>query len=92
MKITLNTNLEPATGVTSSQSRVRPPQTGSDTASFKRVEALNEALRATPLVRPGRVAQAQQLMGDVQYPPAEIIQGLASLFAMNLDDLSPDQS
>lgn len=45
---------------------------------------MESALRATPEVRPEVVARARRLIADIQYPPAETIRQLASLFAMHV--------
>ena len=85
MEIKPNISIGPAIPVTVSQAKARRAQAGIDSAAFGRAEALNEALQATPSVRPEIVAQARQFIGDVKYPPAEIIHGIVKLCAMNLD-------
>ena len=90
MEFKANSNIDRILAATRSQARVRSPQTGRNAISFARVEALNEALRMTPRVRPEHVARARQSIRQAQYPPDEIIQGIATLLAMNLDDLAPE--
>ncbi len=86
MEINPNNKIAPAVGLKINPIRVQARPAGLDTASFARVEALNQALRATPTVRPEKTAMARQLLGDVKYPPDEIIRGIVSLFAMSVDD------
>ena len=86
MEIKPNISIGPASLVTVSQAKARQAQAEIDSAAFEGVAALTEALRATPRVRPEVVAQAQQLIGDVKYPPAEIIRGIVTLCAMNLEN------
>ena len=86
MEIKPNSYIDRATRVAASPVKARPPQAGADSAAFGNVEALNEELRATPCVRPEVVAQAQQLISDVNYPPPQIIEGIANLCALDLDN------
>ncbi|MFO1497044.1 MAG: hypothetical protein U1G07_01380 [Verrucomicrobiota bacterium] len=60
-----------------------PPAT--DSTRFDGAEQLNQSLQTTPESRPDVVARAQQLIGDVTYPPPETIRRLATLLAMHLD-------
>ena len=69
----------------SNQTRQRATQAGADTTSFQRVEALDQAMQATLVVRPEAVARAKALIGDVQYPGDETIRGIASLLALKLE-------
>ena len=64
--------------------RSKPAET--DSASFHDAEAVNGALRQTSDVRPEAVAQARELGADVKYPPLKMIQAIANLLAMKLDD------
>lgn len=57
---------------------------GADTAQFDRATALDRALMDTPDLRPGEVARARVLIGDVSYPPPQTIQRIASLLAMDV--------
>ena len=92
MEINPNSKIDPPVGVAITPIRVRTPQAALDTASFAKVEALNQALQATPIVRPEKTALARQLIGDVKYPPDDIIRGIVSLFAMTTDERQSDES
>lgn len=66
----------------------RAPQrarTPADSTRFHQAEQLSQALRAAPDARPEAVERAEHLIGDVNYPPRETIQRLATLMAMHLD-------
>jgi hypothetical protein len=60
--------------------------TATDTAQFDKTDGLDRSLKNTPDSRPEAVARAQQLIGDVTYPPRETIRRLAVLLAMHLDN------
>lgn len=84
MEVKANINIDAAQRVIVNQTRVQPPQSQTDTASFRRSEALNHALQATPAARPEAVARARELISDVLYPPADTIEGIAALLALNM--------
>ena len=84
MEVKANQNVDVASRVIVNQTKPRPAAVGSDTTSFTRVAALDEALQATPAVRPEAVARAKELIGDVKYPPADTINGIATLLALKL--------
>jgi hypothetical protein len=85
MEVNLNINTGPARPVGS-----RPPTPPArpaasvEAVSFQNSAALDRAVRETTAVRPEAVARAQPLVANVQYPPAETIQAIASLLAMKL--------
>jgi hypothetical protein len=56
-----------------------------DEAAFQNTVDLENKLRNIPLVRPERVERAKGLVTNVQYPPDEILVGLANLLAMHLE-------
>jgi hypothetical protein len=56
-----------------------------DSASFQQATAIERSLQAVPAVRPEAVAQAQELVRDVKYPPVEAINGIAALLALKLE-------
>ena len=45
---------------------------------------LTNALKEIPLVRPDKVEQARALVASGQYPPTEVLDGIAHLLALNL--------
>lgn len=85
MEVNANNNIDTAQWVRVNQSRQRASQVGADTTSFQRVEALDQAMQATAVVRPEAVARAKGLISDVRYPGDETIRGIASLLALTLE-------
>jgi hypothetical protein len=55
-----------------------------DHATFGQSDALQQALKDTPAVRGDKVEQAIVLIGQVDYPPPQVIRRISSLLAMNL--------
>jgi hypothetical protein len=51
---------------------------------FRAAAALERALERRPDVRPDRVEEARNLVGQPTYPPRETIRKIASLLAMQL--------
>jgi hypothetical protein len=60
----------------------RAVQETTEGGEFAGTAALQRALDATPDVRPEAVARGQALAKSDQYPPAETMQRLARLFAL----------
>lgn len=85
MEVKANKNVDVAQRVNVNQTKPRATGGESDTTSFYRVAALDQALQATPEVRPEAVARAHELLSDVKYPPAATIEGIAALLALKLD-------
>ncbi len=85
MEVNNNINIDPAQWVKINQARQRAPQSGSDTTSFYRVEALDQAMQATPAVRPEAVERAKKLIAEIRYPGDETIRGIASLLALKIE-------
>lgn len=84
MEIKANKNVDVASRVTVNQTRPRPASVGLDTATFARAGALEQALQETPVARPEAVNRARELIGDVKYPPADAINGIATLLALKV--------
>jgi hypothetical protein len=85
MEVKANKNVDAAQRLLVSPIKPRASMAGEDTASFNRVEALEQSLAVTPAVRTEAVARARELLGDVKYPPAKAIDGIAALLALKLD-------
>lgn len=85
MEVNNNNNIDTAQWVKVNQTRPRSVQSGSDTTSFYRVEALDQAMVATPAVRPEAVERAKKLIAEIRYPGDETIRGIASLLALKID-------
>jgi hypothetical protein len=84
MEVKANNNVDAAQRLLVSPVKPRAVTVGADTASFNRVEALEQSLAATPAVRPDAVARARELLGDIKYPPVKAIDGIAALLALKL--------
>ena len=61
----------------------RPPQ-ASETAPLQGMAELQSKLNQLALTRPDKMAAAQPLVNDVQYPPDELLNGIAHLLAIQL--------
>ncbi len=85
MEVKANKNVDAAQRLPLSPIKPRATSGGGDTTSFNRVEALEQSLAVTPATRPEAVARAKELIGDVKYPPARAIDGIAALLALKLD-------
>jgi hypothetical protein len=53
-------------------------------APFPNTDAVEATLRDIPLARPGKVEQVKPLVSDLQYPPDQMLDGIAALLAMNI--------
>jgi hypothetical protein len=75
----------PAVGqpATRGTSRISARQAG-DT-DIRRATEVNRALNETPAVRPEAVARARKLVGNVKYPPDEIINSISKILSTRLD-------
>lgn len=85
MEVNNNINIDTAQWVKVNQARQRSTQSGADTTSFYRVEALDQAMKATPAVRPEAVERAKKLIAEIRYPGDETIRGIASLLALKIE-------
>lgn len=54
-------------------------------AAFHDAEALNQSLQEQDEVRDAKVEKALNLIGQVQWPPAETIRRIANLLAMKIN-------
>lgn len=61
-----------------------------DSVASNGITDLQQKLQAMPLVRPEKMAAAQQLLSNVQYPPGRLLNGIAHLLAIRLKE-SPSQ-
>lgn len=57
--------------------------TVSDAASFPAATSLEARLSDIPAVRPEKVDMAKSLISDSQYPPADLLDRIAVLLAIN---------
>jgi hypothetical protein len=85
MEVNNKNSIDTAQWLKAGQTRPRSPQSGADTTSFQRADALEQSVRSTPEVRPQAVERARKLIADVRYPGDETIRGIASLLALKLN-------
>lgn len=57
-----------------------------DEVAFENARALTTALLETPAVRAEVVRRATELVGDVNYPPAETIRMISNLLAIQMSE------
>jgi hypothetical protein len=74
-----------------SRQPARPLPEQQDSVSTGNVDGLRTALAAQPEIRPEVVARGQALAADPDYPPAAVLQRVASLI-LDAPDPSEDQS
>jgi hypothetical protein len=87
MEIDFNPGRLPKLNVDATQPVTRreaPPAVSATAPPFQMTAALESKLQAIPLVRPEVVQRAVTLLGDVKYPPDEVLQGISVLLAINL--------
>jgi len=64
-----------------------------DEVAMENARALTEALQGSPAVRDDVVRRATELVGDVNYPPAETIRMISNLLAIQMHpDPKADES
>lgn len=85
MEVNANINTDSVHPPRVQKQRPAPAASGMDGTSFIRAEGLNRQLAATPAARPEAVQRARELIGDVKYPPADAIRGIASLLALSIE-------
>lgn len=61
------------------------PAANQESLSTSQTESLRESLKSTPEIRPEVVAQGERLAVDPNYPPLQIIEGLAKMFVQSND-------
>ena len=54
--------------------------------AFENSRALRTKLENTPALRAEALQRARELVGDVNYPPAETIQKISNLLALHIQD------
>jgi hypothetical protein len=63
------------------QDATRSPQ---EKTEFQNTAELENKLKNVPLVRPEKVHRAKGLATNVQYPPDQVLVGIANLLAMHI--------
>ena len=56
----------------------------SSDAPFQNTDTVKARLRVLPSIRPEKVHRAKALISDVEYPPDEMLVGIANLLAMHV--------
>jgi hypothetical protein len=69
--------------------RARELASRSDTAPFHQAAQLDQALDATPDVRPDVVQRGRELVKNVHYPSMETMRQIATLLAIHLNTELP---
>lgn len=85
MEIKFNADISPVPnrrGAVRAQAGTNPGQE----ISFSQSTALDDALAALSDVRPEVVERAQGLVGHVNYPPLEVMQRIARLLAVSIEE------
>jgi hypothetical protein len=83
MEIKFNPSQAVQNGANQPVSRRDAAPVAEDKASLDKAGALEQQLREIPLVRPEKVERARALVADVQYPPEEMLDRIASLLALH---------
>ena len=84
MKIDANPGRHPIAATSQPVVRRESTPTTETTMSFERIQALEQTLKETPLVRPEKVAQAKALAADSNYPSDKVLNRLADVFAKHI--------
>ena len=92
MEINLNPNLKPVVPAPPASSKAQEVKAARDGATFEHTATLHEALSLTPTVRKEKVDLGRQLVASINYPPPEMINRIANLLAMKIDNTTPSKS
>ena len=84
MHIEFNPSRPTGPGASQSVTRRTPEVADSEAASFEQTRALEQKLSQVPDSRPDQVDRARALVADVQYPPQEMMNRIASLLALHI--------
>ena len=84
MEIEFNPNQVPTARVIG-PAKARQVETASgDAPALQGVADLQQKLQDLPMIRPEKMAAAGQLLSNVQYPPDQLLNGIAHLLAIQL--------
>jgi hypothetical protein len=86
MEIDFNPSQLPPSGPSGTVKRAERAPAATDTASLQSVTDLQDKLNAIPLSRPGKADEMKPLSSHVQYPPDQLLDGVAALLAIHLND------
>jgi hypothetical protein len=85
MEIQFNSNMVPVSGPIRKSPQNPAAQASQPSASFTGADALNQALQQAPESRAEVVQRAKELVAQNDYPPPELMNGLAKLLAAKLN-------
>jgi hypothetical protein len=84
MEIDFNPSRVPQAEPSQPATRQDAPAAATDGASFQVTAALQDKLKNLQSVRPEKVAQAQTLLSNPQYPPDDVLDRIAVLLAIHV--------
>ncbi|MBI5385799.1 MAG: hypothetical protein HZA90_14070 [Verrucomicrobia bacterium] len=84
MEIKLNTNHDLIIRAVQRPAASQPVSPVRDRAAFENLQTLSQELDQIPVVRPEKVARAQALVANTDWPPERTIEGLSNLLAMHM--------
>ena len=88
MEIKFNSNIAPIPGPIRKGPQNPSAPSSQSNASFSGADALNQALQQAPESRAEVVQRAKELVAQNNYPPPELMNGLAKLLAAKLTSAS----
>ncbi len=89
MQVETNNRLDAVHGVTQTLYPALGPSQPEVLIDFQDVQALTLALKRQEDVREAEVEKALNLIGQVEWPPAETIRRITSLLAAKMNSLTP---
>lgn len=84
MDIQRTGSFEPVSKIQRNLSRRDPSVPGTDDQDFSQTDALRGAMDNLPRSRPDKIQRAKELIGDVNYPPAQTIRKISDLLAVKM--------
>lgn len=85
MEIDFNTNRVPKAEPSQPASRQDAPVPATDGTSFQATATLQDKLNNMSSVRPEQVERAKQLVSDAKYPPGYVLDRIAVLLAIHIN-------
>jgi hypothetical protein len=86
MEIEFNPSQLPPSGPSGTVTRAETAPVATDAVSLQGAPDLQDKLNAIPLSRPGKVDEMKPLSSHVQYPPDQLLDSVAALLAIHLND------